>query len=477
MDRPRVERGFAGANRAGLSSGSDDGEPSTRRVATITSMDPDTAAEPHDSGSRFPAPDDFARDYILLALRLERLIPGLIDAYFGPADLRAQVDAEPLPTAYRLRETASSLHARLVRGEVQEPDRRRWLEAQMVALEAQSLDLTGDPLSYTDFVACCFDLAPERRNEASFDSAADELSRILPPGSDGTESIADRLASWDERFVIATDRLPAVVPWLLQILRSRTDGLFGLPPDEQIEFDFVTGKPWSAYNWYQGQYRSRVEVNTDLPMRAADLVHLLAHEAYAGHHTEHAWKERRLVMDQGRLEASISLINTPECLISEGLANLSERFVAPDDQYPELLTELYGRAGLPIAADPAAAREAADLQVRIRRVSSSLRAVAGNAAFMLHADGVPRDEVAAYLRRYLLTSPERAEKRLSFIEHPQWRLYVFVYFEGERLLRRWFELGATSDHANRFGRIMREQLTPGSIAAEAGAAGFGPGSW
>ena len=40
------------------------------------------------------APDPIARDYLLLVLRLDRLVPGLVDGYFGPAALRAQVDAE-----------------------------------------------------------------------------------------------------------------------------------------------------------------------------------------------------------------------------------------------------------------------------------------------------------------------------------------------------------------------------------------------
>ena len=51
-----------------------------------------------------------------------------------------------------------------------------------------------------------------------------------------------------------------------------------------------------------------------------------------------------------------------------------------------------------------------------------------------------RAEVLAYLERYLVSTPERAAKRLEFISHPLWRTYVFVYFEGERLLRRWLEL-------------------------------------
>jgi hypothetical protein len=92
--------------------------------------------------------------------------------------------------------------------------------------------------------------------------------------------------------------------------------------------------------------------------------------------------------------------------------------------------------------------------------------VRGNAALLRHADGVPREDVLAYLERYLLTTPERAAKRLEFIDHPLWRTYVFVYFEGERLLSRWLERVPPAEQPARFGRLLAEQLTPGAIVDE-----------
>ena len=124
-----------------------------------------------------------------------------------------------------------------------------------------------------------------------------------------------------------------------------------------------------------GGGRSRFDLNTDLPARAAELVHVAAHEAYPGHHLEHAWKEAELVERRRRLESSILLINTPECLISEGLADLGHDFASPAVTEPALLVELYERAGLPIAADPAAARDAAERTVGSRPAPAPTRRV------------------------------------------------------------------------------------------------------
>ncbi len=44
--------------------------------------------------------------------------------------------------------------------------------------------------------------------------------------------------------------------------------------DESFTVEYVTDKSWSGYNWYKGEYRSLIQVNTDLPIyidRAVDL--------------------------------------------------------------------------------------------------------------------------------------------------------------------------------------------------------------
>ncbi len=414
---------------------------------------------------RIPVGDGIARDYLRLALRLDQHVPGLVDGYFGPADLKAEVDVGQLRPPARLAADADALIARLP-DEVDEAQRRDWLAAQLVALRTQAAALAGDELPYVEHVTRCFAWTPVRREDALFDAAAADLEAILP----GPEPLADRLAAWDARFEIPVDRLPDVIEWLVGRFRARADALFGLPPGEDLKVSLVTNQPWSGYNWYDGGRRSRVDINTDLPVRSADLVHTVAHETFPGHHLEHAWKEADLVDRLGRLEASILLINTPECLLSEGLADLGYGFASPPDEEADLLLELYERAALPIAADAPAARDAALRTVAMRGPRRRLSAVLVNAALMRHADGASHEETFAYLVETGRQAPHLVEKRLEFVEHPLWRTYVFVYDEGEELLRRWLEAVPDAGRAARFGRLLHEQLTPTGIAAELAAA-------
>jgi hypothetical protein len=406
-----------------------------------------------------PAPDPIARDYLLLALRLDQRSPGLVDGYFGPADLKAQVDMEQLRAPARLADDAAALRARLP-DEVADDARRRWLDAQLVALEAQARALAGDALPYLDHVERCFDFRPTRRPDSDFAMLRNRLEALVP----GAGPLPERLAALDATLTIPPDRVAEVADLVVARFRERARAQFGLPEGESLRIELVHDQPWSGYNWYDGGLRSRVSLNLDLPIRAPDAIHVLAHETYPGHHLEHAWKEADLVGAQRRLESSVLLINTPECLISEGLADLGHDFATDPAGEAELVAEIAQRVGLTATVGSSASI------VELAAVRRALGAVAVNAALMRHVEGASHDEAASYLVEVGLMSPERAEQRLQFIEHPLWRTYVFVYSEGEALLRRWLD-GSSGNRAARFARLLHEQITPGEVVAEVGQPG------
>jgi hypothetical protein len=306
-----------------------------------------------------------------------------------------------------------------------------------------------------------------RRPDAVYTTAAARLAEFVP----GVGPLPDRLAAWDARFVIPPARLRPVIDRIVALARERAAALFGLPPGEGLRVGLVTDQPWGGYNWYDGGLQSRVDINTDLPVQVKRLLDTICHETYPGHHLEHAWKEADLVGVRCRLEASVQTINTPECLISEGLAELGCRFASPPDSQADLLVELYGLAELPIAADPAAARDAAERTVALADARATLGGAAADAALLRHADDMAPEDVLAYLRDIGLMAADRAEKSLEFIEHPLWRTYVFVYSEGEALLRRWLDVVPEDGRAARFARLLHEQLTPGAVVEELAATG------
>jgi hypothetical protein len=92
----------------------------------------------------------------------------------------------------------------------------------------------------------------------------------------------------------------------------------------------VTGKSWGAYNWYQGSFRSRIQVNTDLPIFIDRALDLACHEGYPGHHVYNVLLEKNLVRDRGWIEFTVYPLFSPQSLIAEGSANLGIEVAFPD---------------------------------------------------------------------------------------------------------------------------------------------------
>jgi hypothetical protein len=205
----------------------------------------------------------------------------------------------------------------------------------------------------------------------------------------------------------------------------------------------VSDQHWEAFNDYRGGLRSRVEVNTDLPVNARSVVALVAHELYPGHHTERVWKEQLLYAGRGQLEESILVYGTPQSVITEGIATLAVALVV--DDYGDLVAETLRECG--VEYDPEPAR-------RIRRAAKPLDHAMANAALMLHVDGVSTDEAKDYLERWELSSNERAAKHVEFVTDRWGGAYIRTYTDGYDLCRNW----VGGDPA-RFKRLLTEQLT------------------
>jgi hypothetical protein len=402
-----------------------------------------------------PPIDALARDYLVLALSAGALVDGLVDAYYGPPEVRARAEAEHAGPA-ELAARAAALRERAL---TEEPDAQRagWLAGQLLALETTLRRQSGEQVDYLVEVERCFDAAPAATPDEVYATAFATLDELLP----GAGDLAERVEARGRRLTVPPDRLPGTVEWLAAELRAESLRHFAAPAGEQLTFSLVDGQPWSAYNWYDGGLRSRIEINTDLPVRAGGLIGLLSHECFPGHHLEHAWKEQHLYRELGRAEASVQLINTPEAYISEGLAELGESMILDRDRWTELFAGIAELTGLALSADELAG------QWQVSHALNALRGASGDAALMLHQQHRPRAEVVAFIEERALRTHEQATKSLEFIEHPLWRTYVFCYAGGGRLLRRWvFAAADEAERRARFWRLLTAQLTPSAIAHE-----------
>ena len=268
---------------------------------------------------------EVAVDYLELGLRLGRHIDGLVDAYYGPAEIAERVDAEEPRDPGSLDEDAARLRDSLDGWKTIGALARR--AARRLATAARKLG--GEEISFEDEVERCYGVRPRLhagvrvRGRAQGDrrgAARERLARrALPALARGRGDSGRR----DRRGRLDGSRTSS---------RAVRPKLFGLPEGESVDFDYVTDEPWTAYNYYRGDLRSRIAVNTDMPMTPDVVVELVAHETYPGHHTEHSWKEQ-LLTRAGRLEETIVLIPTPQSVVSEGIASSAADIVLGEERY------------------------------------------------------------------------------------------------------------------------------------------------
>ena len=376
--------------------------------------------------------DTIARDYVVLVLAAGAHDADFVDAYYGPADLKAAAQADTRDIA-GLRAGARTLRAELAALEPGEGPilqlRHRYLDKQLGAVDARLGLVLGETLPFDEETRRLYDTVAPAPDTDAYERALAVIDRLVP----GDGPLADRVEALRRQFVIPTDRLQAVFDRAIAECRARTVAHLELPANERFTLEFVTDKPWSGYNWYQGDAFSLIQVNTDLPIFIDRAVDLGCHEGYPGHHTYNALLERELAIERGWVEFTVYALFSPQSLIAEGSANYGIDMAFPDDTRFAFEREVL----MPLAGIDSAEAE------RYRAVREALAELddAGNEAARRYLDrDWTREQAMDWLVRYTLVSRERASQRVDFFD--TYRGYVINYNLGRDLVERYIECAA-----------------------------------
>jgi hypothetical protein len=356
-----------------------------------------------------------AERYLELGLRLGRHEPELVDSYYGPAELRQRIDDEPLVEPARLAADAAELLADI--------DADPWLAAQVRALETTARTLAGEELPYAEEVELTYGIRPRWVDERQFERGHEILDEALL----GSGDLAERYGRWFEEAAVPPAAVEQALDIAMAIVRERTRAAIGLPDGEDIELRIVTGERWFGYAHYLGGYRTRISVNTDLSFPSAELLGFSGHEGYPGHHTQRAWQEADLVRGQGRLDATMDLLWSPDAVIAEGVAQSG----------PELVLDMDAHRELAERVRPLGVEYDAEVWARVSEARLELYDVSSNVAILLHERGASREEAWDYAKRWSLQPDDRVDKMLANAEERRSRGYVHTYTEGRRLCHAW----------------------------------------
>jgi hypothetical protein len=387
------------------------------------------------------AMNQVAEAYVKLVLAVGQHDADYVDAYYGPPEWRTAAQAQKRPLA----DLFAEANARLSQLKSHPPEtggpdaemarlRHEYLTRQLQSMVSRIDMLSGRKLSFDEESKALYDAVAPTYDEAHFQTILNDLDAALP----GNGPLVEQLDRFRQAYVIPREKLDAVFTAAIDECRRRTRKHIEMPEGESFRVEYVNNKPWSGYNWYQGGYKSLIQVNTDLPIFIDRAIDLACHEGYPGHHVYNMLLEKNLVRDRGWPEFTVYALFSPQSLIAEGTANYGIEVAFPG---PERVafekSKLFPLAGL----DPSTADRYYEVQALVQKLG-----YAGNEAARRYLNGeIDKDQAADWLVRYALYTRDRAEQRVRFID--TYRSYVINYNFGQDLVKEYIEKrGGTADH-------------------------------
>jgi len=426
--------------------------------AAVLAAAPGAQEKPPPADAQTTSMNAIAAGYVKLVLALGQHDPDYVDAYYGPPDWKTAAAAGKV-SLDELASRADSLIDDVAGIEAPSAEleqlRHKYLGRQLAAVAARIRMLKGQRLSFDEESRALYDAVAPTFPESHFQKILNELEKLMP----GAGPLAARYDAFRSRFVIPRDRQDAVFQAAIQGCRERTLKHVELPRTERFTLEYVTNKSWSGYNWYQGNYQSLIQMNTDLPIYIDRALDLACHEGYPGHHVYNALLEKHLVRDRGWIEFTVYALFSPQSLIAEGTANYGIEVAFPG---PERVTfektVLFPAAGLDASS--------ADEYYRVKDLVDRL-GYAGNEAARRYLNGeIDAGAAAAWLERYALMPQERAAQRVRFFD--QYRSYVINYNLGKDLVRGFIESrpgveGSASRRWEEFEKLLSSPRLPSSL--------------
>jgi hypothetical protein len=413
-----------------------------------------SCSEQKKSSNPVAAVDSVATAYVRLGLLVGQYDGDFVDAYYGPDSLKpvtVKLAVFPkdslLNTVQQLRTSLGKILAVPVADSIK--NRVLWIDRQLIAFSRRIKIFSGE---YQDFDAESKELfggAAPVYNEAHYATLLQELDSMLP----GKGTVAERFHRLAKEFILPKDKMDTVFKTAIAEARKRTLAHFSIPSNENFTLEYVTGKSWSGYNWYKGNYQSLIQISSDLDIYIERAIDLACHEGYPGHHAYNSLLEKNLYRDKGWVEVSLYPLFSPQSLVAEGSANYGIAVAFPGKERNTFLQDvLMPLAGLDTthAAIYFAALDA----------KAKLDFARNEAGRGLINGTMQESEALAWLKKYCLMNDETAGKSIRFIKN--YRAYIINYNYGQQVVSDYINANGGNENAEKrwevFGHLLSNQL-------------------
>ena len=413
------------------------------------------------AGLSTPVLNKIANDYVRLGLSIGQYDADFVDAYYGPDSLKPTGTKKASFPRDSFLQAVENLKRQLQpflnkAKDASLNNRAKWINSQLTAFGRRIKMFAGEQSSFEVQVKELFGVSPPSLDEEHFKSLLKRLENILP----GKGSVVDRFQALANRFVIPREKLDTVIKATIAESKKRTQQYLQLPATEDFKMEYVTGKSWSGYNWYQGDFKSLLQFNTDITSFVDRILDAASHEGYPGHHVYNSLLEKNLYRDKGWAEISLYPLFSPQSLIAEGSANYGIEVAFPkQEKLAFIKKQLLPLAGLD--------HEGLETYFQALAIKGKLSHVRTEVCRRLINGKMTDVEAARWLMEYGLFNEKDAARALSFIK--KYQSYVINYTYGMDLVRNYIETrGGTENNPSKrwslFKWLLSNEVVPASLS-------------
>lgn len=392
----------------------------------------------------YNSPLDVTGEHLVeLTLMAGTLDEDLVDSYIGDI----QIDTTQKYSIEELKKSFESLLTEISAIDVNSESlvlRKNYQLGIVKAVITRLKVLNAEKISFIDECESIYQYTPEVKEYSYFDSLLVELDKYLV----GDEVLPIKLATYREKFKLKFTKIDEAFRKSVKETKKITSEHIHLPDSESVHIEYVDGAPWSAYNWYQGHYKSLIQVNTQSDIHLERVLDLAAHESYPGHHVYYSMRDKMYYQDSGFVEFSIYTLFSPVSFLAEGTAVYGNELVFPGDKKIEFIrSEITGKYNYTYDE----LKKYFDLLDLMSKLDEVQITIARD-----YIDKKITNEVALqYIQKYGLESEKSSYRRLDFIR--RYRSYIINYTAGKKLVEKYIDKKAGND-INKKWQVYKEIL-------------------
>jgi hypothetical protein len=362
-------------------------------------------------------------------LRIDKHIKGYIDFYFGPENLRQIVDNESTTSPNKLLIDCKAL-IRQLSAQGYDKKRERYIEKMLTAMRTSIELLNGVEMSIKDQFLKLYDVDLKPVNESELDNLKEEYNEAYS----GPGSLESRMSKLRITRKVPESNIHDFFKKALEIVKKKTEEFFPdiLPENEYITISLVDNNDnqikWACYEWYLGDYTSRLEINPNYEMYWTVFLLFASHEGYPGHHTEFSIKEQRLYHGLHQFEHSILILHSPKLIISEGIANTAISVLFSSQEVAEI--------GLREFCQDAPKEFSLEELVLQDKVKRKIPLFWYNFAYHALVDNYSDDKLMRYGKNVEMFGEEGLRNEIKRLSNPTYSKNAFMYNLGTEAIEQ-----------------------------------------